>query len=374
MIRRFLVPAFALALALAAAAAPAAARELRVGIAIPRSGPFEPLGTQVREGFAVWRAGHPGLIGEIVEGDDQCDAESAGKAALDFVAADLDVVVGFLCAESLAAALPALSQAGIPTMTLSVRADIIGEEAKRLGWSFHRLAPRAGEEASVAADAILSLWAGQPFAIIEDGTIQGRELAEAVRGIVEERGLAPAFVDNYRPGQARQPSLIRRLKAAGVARVFIGGERADVAIIARDAEEGGLALGIMGGDALNAAAGDVPLPYGTLAVIAATSLSDAAPVEAREAFAAANLPIEGMRLPAYAAADLLGAIANRLAFTDATVAGLLVSQRFDTAIGPVSFTEDGERREPGFALAVWRGGSFERIAPGQVEATGQDSQ
>jgi branched-chain amino acid transport system substrate-binding protein len=367
-----LVPVSALVLALAAA--PAAARELRVGLAIPQSGSFELLGAQVREGFSVWKTRQPGLIGQTVEVDDQCDAETAERAAINLVSADLDIVVGFLCAESLAAALPVLSEAGIPTLTLSVRADIIGEEAKRLDWSFHRLAPRAGEEAGVAAEAILSLWADKPFAIIEDGTIQGRELAEAVRGIVEERGLSPAFIDNYRPGQARQPSLIRRLKAAGVSRVFIGGERSDIAIIARDAIEGGLELGIMAGDALHAAAGDVPLTDGTLAILADTGLSDTAPQEAREAFAEAGLPIEGMRLPAYAAADILGAVATRLDFTDATVAGLLKSQQFDTALGPVSFDENGERREPGFTLAVWRGSRFERASPSQILETEQRSQ
>lgn len=365
----------ALLLALVLAAAPATARELRVGLAVPQSGAFAPLGVHVREAFAAWRARHPGLIGEPVLADERCDAESAATMALDLVSADLDIVVGFLCADSLAAALPVLSDAGIPTMTLSVRADIVGEEAKRLGWSFFRLAPRASEEAGVAAEAILSLWADQSFAIIEDGTIQGRELAEAVRAIVEERGLSPAFVDNYRPGQARQPSLIRRLKAAGVSRVFVGGERTDVTIIARDAAEAGLALGLMAGDALHAAAGDVALPDGTLAILAATSLADTAPDEARTAFAAAGLPVEGMRLPAYAAADILGAVANRLSYSDGgTLAELLVSQRFDTALGPVSFDADGERREPGFTLAVWRNGAFERVSPRQIIESEERSQ
>ncbi len=144
-------------------------------------------------------------------------AKRAGTdAAAAMIEAGVNVVVGFLCTESLAAALPLLSAEDIPVMTLTVRADIIAEEAGRLGWNFFRLAPRAGSEAEIAADAILRLWADKSFALIEDGAISGRELVEAIRVILENRGLKPNFVDNYRPGQATQPSLVRRLKAAGV--------------------------------------------------------------------------------------------------------------------------------------------------------------
>ncbi len=341
-------------------------RTLDVGIVIPQRGPFAVYGAHVREAFTAWQAAHPGIISDLVEGEDGCDAISGADAASAMTEAGVDIVIGFVCTESLAAALPILSDEGIPTMTLSIRADIMAEEARRFGWSFYRLAPRAGQEAEIAADAIFALWADKPFAIVEDGTIEGRELAEAVRIDLEERGLKPSFVDNYRPGQTLQPSLIRRLKAAGVEKVFVGGDRSDLAIIAREATEQRVPLRFMGGDALNAAVGDVPIPEGTLAVVATAALAGGATIDARESLARLGLAPEGFRLPAYAAADILGAVATRMDFDDLPLTELLSGRRFGTAIGPVTFGPDGERLEPGFSLAIWRGGSFERISPRQV--------
>ena len=352
-------------LALVAGLAPASAADLRVGLAIPTEGPFAPLGQQIREGFEVWEAENGDGFTDLVVGEDRCDAESGVESAESLAEAGVDIVVGYLCAESLAAALPVLSAEGIPVLTLTVRADILAEEAKRNGWLFYRLAPRDSAEAEVAAEAITSLWADRPFALIEDGTIQGRELVEAIRVTLEERGLKPNFIDNYRPGQDRQPSLVRRLNAAGVSRVFVGGDRSDLAIIARDAAAAELDLRFMGGDALNAPRGDLPIPDGTLAVIATDALADAASSSAASAFAAAGLPIEGLRLPAYVAAQILGALAPM--HENGNIGELLQRGQYGTALGIVSFGSDGERQQPGFSLAEWRDGRFERVNAGETQ-------
>ena len=349
-------------LAMLVAAAPARAQALNVGLVIPQSGQFKLLGDHVREAFETWEAGNPNVFGDIVEGDDECTEQSGIDAAAAMTEAGVDIVVGFLCTESLAAALPLLSAEGIPVMTLTVRADIIGEEAARLGWKFFRLAPRAGSEAEIAADAILRLWADKSFALIEDGAISGRELAEAIRIRLEERGLKPAFVDNYRPGQATQPSLVRRLKAAGVSRVFVGGERADLAVIAKEAEYQKVPLKFMGGDALNAPEGEIPIPDGTLAVLAAGATPGPEDEAARAAFASRDLIAEGLRIPAYAAAEILGAVATRMGYGETGLDDLLTQATFATALGPVTFDRHGERQEPGFVLAIYRDGGFSRLS------------
>jgi branched-chain amino acid transport system substrate-binding protein len=349
----------------AAAPASSIAADLRIGLAIPETGPFAPLGRQVVEGFEIWQAENNDEFTDLVEGEDRCDAASGRESAQSLAEAGVDIVVGYLCAESLAAALPVLSAEGIPVLTLTVRVDILGEEAARNGWKFYRFAPRDSAEAEVAAETITSLWADRPFALIEDGTIQGRELVEAIRVNLEERGLKPNFIDNYRPGQDRQPSLVRRLKAAGVARVFVGGDRTDLAIIARDARTAGLDLRFMGGDALNAPRGEVPLPDGTLAIIATDALPEAASESASSAFAKAGLPMEGLRLPAYVAAQILGALAPM--HENGNLGDLLERGQYGTALGIVSFGSDGERQQPGFSLAEWRDGRFERVAPDTVQ-------
>jgi branched-chain amino acid transport system substrate-binding protein len=351
-----------LALAFVAGPTPARAESLHVGLVIPQEGQFKPLGDHVRQAFGVWETANPNVFEDIVEGDDSCSEKAGADAAAAMIEAGVNVVVGFLCTESLAAALPLLSAENIPVITLTVRADIIGEEAARLGWTFFRLAPRAGSEAEIASDAILRLWADKSFALIEDGAISGRELVEAIRVNLESRGLKPNFVDNYRPGQATQPSLVRRLKAAGVSRVFVGGERSDMAVIAMEAERQGVALKFMGGDPLHAPQGEIPLPDGTIAVLAAGATPGPEAEAARSALEGQGLIAEGLRIPAYAAAEILGAIATRMDYSETGLQEALRSTTFSTALGPVTFDENGERREPGFVLAVLKDGEFTRLS------------
>ncbi|MBW3098848.1 ABC transporter substrate-binding protein [Pseudohoeflea coraliihabitans] len=367
----------ALALWLSAPGLPAAARPLAIGLAVPVEGAFAPLGAHVEEAFTLFQEAHDTSFADVVVGEDGCDEESGADSANSFIEAGVDIVVGYLCAESLAAALPILSEAGIPTLTLSVRADIIGEEARRHDWQFFRLAPPASREAEVATETIVALWADRPFALIEDGTILGRELVEAIRVGLSERGLKPHFNDNFRPGQDRQPSLARRLKAAGVTAVFVGGDRRDVAVIARDASEEGLDLQVMGGDALNAPHGEIPLPEGTLAIIASAALPGTATLEAVRLFDEAGLALDGLRLIAYAAAEICAALAlPEEAGADAAaplpLAERLTGRRFQTAMGPVRFTPGGDRRSPGFALAVWRSDGFEATTPAAVLQRGDE--
>tara|TARA_R110002012_G_scaffold258598_10_gene439437 strand:- start:29280 stop:30404 length:1125 start_codon:yes stop_codon:yes gene_type:complete len=363
-----------LLVALLSAAVPALAEPLHVGLVIPQAGQFKPLGDHVREAFSVWDNTNPGVFEDIVEGDDGCSEQSGADAAAAMIEAGANVVVGFLCTESLAAALPLLSDENIPVITLTVRADIIGEEAARLGWKFFRLAPRAGSEADIASEAILRLWADKPFALIEDGAISGRELVEAIRIKLEDRGLKPNFVDNYRPGQATQPSLIRRLKSAGVARVFVGGERSDLAVIAMEAERQGVALKFMGGDPLHAPQGELPLPDGTLAVLAAGATPGPEAEAARSALEDSGLIAEGLRIPAYAAAEILGTVATRMEYNETSLDEALRSTTFSTALGPVTFDENGERREPGFVLAILRDGEFKRLSIEEAARIAGDSQ
>ena len=78
---------------------------------------------------------------------------------------------------------------------------------------------------------------------------------------------------------------MRRLKRAGATKVFIGGDRNDVATIARDAEAENIQLDILGGDAMRAANQPLALMDGVRAVAipeyallpaAAASVEDAA--------------------------------------------------------------------------------------------------
>ena len=322
-----------------------------IGVVAPTSGSFAPLGAQVLAGA---RAAAEMTGDSLVEINEDCDAEDASDVANQLLAAKAVASFGFLCSETLTRALPQLKAAGIPAITLSVRSAILMEDALRDDLPFFRLAPAEGDEAERISEVILDRWKAEPIALIDDGTIYGRELVSAVRGTIEGAGLAPVFVDTFRPGQEQQVALVRRLKKAGATHVLIGGDRTDVSIIARDAAAENLSLKIMGGDTMRAADRPVPLREGVMAVALPNYMALPEASETVETLRSRLIEPEGYVLPSYAAVQVI----NQASRATPPLRQALQSLRFQTVIGTLSFGEDHELSENPLRLQEWRNGAF----------------
>ncbi|TIV96218.1 MAG: ABC transporter substrate-binding protein, partial [Mesorhizobium sp.] len=164
--------------------------ETLVGVAAPLSGPSAILGKQIENGAAL-AAETNGLA--IKTADDACTADGAAAAAKEFVDAKVDIVVGFLCTEAIEAALPILKDANIPVITVGVRAESLTDRRAKTGWPVYRLGPRGDDERNAVATELTQLWRDELFAIIDDGTIYGREMAETFRAAAEQAALKPVF-------------------------------------------------------------------------------------------------------------------------------------------------------------------------------------
>ncbi|TCR05060.1 amino acid/amide ABC transporter substrate-binding protein (HAAT family) [Neorhizobium sp. JUb45] len=348
MIVTLKAPIFAVAGLLLASAGPTIAAT--IGVVAPQSGPYAGLGTQVLEGAraAAAKAGD-----RLVEINETCD-QGAGKVIAERLRAEKAVAaIGFLCVETLSESLPDLKDAGIAAITLSVRSKILMEDAQRYQWPFFRMAPADGDEAEKLAEVMLGQWQNRPIALVEDGTIYGRDLASVIRQKLEAGGIKPVFTDTYRPGQEQQLALVRRLAKAGATHVFVGGDHNDTATIARDAAADKISLTVIGGDALKAANRPIALRDGTLAVTLPdyTTLPEAKIVVGE--FRERGAEPDGYALPAYAAVEIV-----RQAATSGSVADHLSGQSFATVIGPVGFGTDHELQANPLRLLEWRDNNF----------------
>ncbi|MDI7863302.1 branched-chain amino acid ABC transporter substrate-binding protein [Rhizobiaceae bacterium n13] len=344
-----------LSLALVLTAGTSLAFGQTIGVVVPRSGTFSALGEQILNGANFQAEASESTIVTI---DDPCSADGGGTVAEQLIGAKVDAAIGFLCSETLEGALPALSAAGIPAITTSVRSQILMEDALKHGWLLYRLAPSDRAEAAKLVDVILGDWAEKPVALIDDGTLHGRELVDTIRNALEEKGLKPVFVDTYRPGQEQQVALVRRLARAGATHVFVGGDRSDITVIARDAAAEKIALTVLGGDALNAANRPLPLNYGVYAVTVPDyqTLPDA--LEVAKAMRAKGLEPEGYVLPAYAAATIAAEAVGIARSENKPIGEVLLSRAFNTVIGPVRFNEKHELADNPYRLLLWRGDAF----------------
>jgi branched-chain amino acid transport system substrate-binding protein len=313
----------------------------KIGLVIPLEGPFKQLGEQSRAGAEAAAA----LTGDrLVVVEDTCALEAGAFVGKTLADEKVDAAVGFLCLETLAAALPVLKGAKIPALTTAVRADSVTENKDKTGFLINRLSPRDDSEAAALAEFLLPEWSKRNFAIIDDGTIHARDMAEAFRQAAVEAGLKPVFTDTYRPGLINQAALARRLQKAGATHVFIGGDIEDAAVISHDAKKyGGLTIAV----------GESGPPSGEVAEygpIMALTLPDLAlrkeAAAAKIAIYAKDVEPDNYALLAYAAVE----IASQAARTGAPA--VLGVGPYETAIGPVTFNADGELAENPYRLEL----------------------
>lgn len=330
------------------------AEPIRIGVAAPLSGPQAILGQQVKAGAELAAGANAATL---TISDDLCTAEGGAKAALDFVAAEVAVATGFLCTEALEAALPALKDAGIPVITVGVRTDSVTDARAKTGWQVFRLGPRGSSERDAAAAIFTRLWQKELFAIVDDGTIYGRELAESFRVAAEQAGLKPVFVDTFRPQLDNQVALIGRLRKAGATHVFVGGDGEDIAVMGRDAAAQNLSIVFAGGDTLRSADRTVPPATGTLMIAPPEWTAVASPAALR-AFEAAKIAPDGYALPAYAAVEIADAAASLAASNGKPLAEILASNDFATAIGNFRFNAKGDLSQDLYRLFAFDGSTY----------------
>lgn len=351
--RRGLLAAGAAALFFAAVPVSAAT----IGIVAPQSGPYALLGQQILRGAQAAVADGDKLV-PITE---SCEQGSGSAIAEALKQAGAAAAIGFLCVETLSESLPKLKDAGIAAITVSVRSKILMEDATRYGWPFFRLAPVDGEEAEKLADIVLSRFQNKSIALVDDGTIYGRELTGAIRQKLEAGGIKPAFADTFRPGQEQQLALVRRLVKTGASHVVVGGDRTDVAIMARDAAAEKAALTFIGGDVMRAANRPVPLVEGVLAV----ALPDYAALPSAAAAVAVlrskNSEADGYTLPAYAAVEIARTATSKALAEKKTVAQVLPNLSVDTVLGPLAFSTNHELAQNPFRLQEWRDNTFHPV-------------
>ena len=91
------------------------------------------------------------------------------------------------------------------------------------GLSLWSLSNAPDGEARAIVDLVLPQFQNRPYAIIDDGSVYGRALADDIRLLAEEAGSRPILSSNFRPLQTTQISLLRRLRKKKGRRIISGG-------------------------------------------------------------------------------------------------------------------------------------------------------
>lgn len=324
-----------------------------IALVAPLSGAFHPLGQQLLSGAEMAMSNQPFLLL-----DDACSAEGGKIAAQKIIENNIKLATGFLCSEALEAALPTLNQHNIPIIAVGVPELTLYEVRNPNRYSAIRLSLGSEREAHAIALFLAQLWQNKPVAIIEDGTIEGREIAAKVNAEMRMLGLVPVFTDTFRPGLENQNALIARLKKSGATHIFIGGQRDDIAAIGHSAKAMNYDVKIAAGSQLNAAKTNPDIVEGTI-MIAPLQLSDQPSAKnIVEQLQQKQILPEDLTLLSYAAMEIALQAFNKSKKENLPVRDALTSQIFQTAIGTFQFDQTGQRRDNPYKVQIFDGKSF----------------
>jgi len=331
------------------------AQPYKVGVSVPLSGNAAALGRQYAAGARLALGLLPNAKNiEIIISDDGCDKELAELAVDDIRGAGAELIAGFLCNEPVYTAADMLRGADIPILISAARSVRILKDRKRESWNVWQMAPR-DTDVSRAAFAILSKrWKSTPYAIVDDGTIFGRTMADEFRALMEEAGNKPLFVDNFRPAQSTQAGLIRRLARAGVEAVFLAASAEDVALIGRNMIEFGPNIEIATGEAVSLLPyieDNEGIPVGLLAIMPAPPEELLQVQQLMVELAKAELEPEPYLLLGYATMEVVAAYfqEEEQSFSN---------RKFSTILGDVEFDDSGRNLASQYRLFRWNGKSF----------------
>ena len=207
-----------------------------IGLSLPMNARYEAVSRRIESGalLAQEKANNAGTTIDLKLVDDNCDAASATELAEQF--SSTKAVIGLPCFK-LAAALARTLKANnnnAPLLTFRTRNSGLKRLREIEGLPIFEFSNKSNAEAQAIADFILPEFGSKPYAILDDGSVYGRGLADSIRLIAEETGRKPVTNANFRPLQTNQRALIRRLQRSGVEAIIIAAAPEDVVTFAND--------------------------------------------------------------------------------------------------------------------------------------------
>ena len=332
--------------------------EVRIGAAGPLTGTMAWFGEQNERGVAMAVAeinDAGGLLGEPVEvvlADDYCDAEQGVAAARKLIADGVVFVAGHLCSGAAIPASALYQEAGIVMIAPTATNPKLTEQ----GFSnVFRVVNPDTEQARLAGDYLAEQWADAKIAILHDGTVYGRGLAEETRRQLNERGVKETQFGEIVPGQKEYIETVAALNAAGIEVLFYGGYTAEAALIARHAHDRDYNLQLLGSDNLNSeyflrVAGPAAQGVRFVSMADQRNHEAAAPIVAK--FRAEGYEPEGFTLYGYAVVQVWAQAVDKAGSFDAdAVVDALRHNEFDTVLGRLGFDDKGD--VTGVELFIW---------------------
>lgn len=345
----------------------AAQADITIGLVAPLTGPVAAYGDQVKNGAeaavdAINRNG--GILGETVVlklADDAGDPKQGVSAANLLVGDGVQYVVGPVTSGVAIPASDVFAENGILMVTPTATAP---ELTARGLTNVLRTCGRDDQQAEVAAAYVLQHMKDKRIAVVHDKGTYGKGLADAFKAAINAGGLTEVQYNSLNPGEKDLSALVTRLKADNVEVIYFGGYHPEGGLLARQLRDNGVDALIIGGEGLSNteywAIGN-EAAAGTLFTNASDALKRPSSAEAVKILNEKGIPPEAFTLNAYAAVEVLKAGIEKAGKADdpaAVAAALKSGEPVATAIGDLTYGENGDLTSPSFSIYKWEGGNI----------------
>jgi len=348
-------------------AASAARADIVIGLVAPLTGPVAAYGDQVKNGAeaavdTINKNG--GILGEKVVlklADDAGDPKQGVSAANNLVGDGVRYVVGPVTSGVAMAASDVFAENGVLMVTPTATAPDLTNRGLT---DVLRTCGRDDQQAEVAAKYVLDHLKDKKVAIIHDKGTYGMGLANAFKAVLNAGGVNEVMYEGLTAGEKDFSALVGRLKNDGAEVIYFGGYHPEGGLLARQLADAGVKAQIIGGEGLSNteywAIGN-QAAAGTLFTNATDALKNPDSAEAVKVLNEKGIPPEAFTLNAYAAVEVLKAGIEKVGKADDTAAvatAIKSGEPIQTAIGKLTYSENGDLSSPSFSLFKWEDGKI----------------
>jgi len=361
---RMQVLGLATAAALFVSGVAGASAEVRVGVALPRTGPLASIGEQITNGVVAAanaineNAPEAERIVLDIE-DDACDPKQAVSVANKFITDKIGLVVGHVCSGASITASDLYAENGVLMMTPASNSAKLTERGLA---GIFRVCGRDDQQGRLAAQILSQRFPGKSIALIHDKSPFAKGLADATKDNLNRLGIREAIYEAINPGERDYSALITRLKAARIDVVYYGGYQQEMGQLLRQAQDADFHPQFFGTSGIAtselwAIAG--PAAQGVLFTFTPDPRLRSEATRAVGALRAQSGEPEGFTLYAYAALQLIASGMHEAGSPDPKrIEVVLKTGRFDSVLGEVGFDAKGDISAPGYVLYVWQDGKY----------------
>lgn len=342
--------------------------EVLVGLGAPLSGQYAWSGEQYRIGAeaAIKKINATGgILGDqvrLIPGDDAADPAQAVAVANKFVNEGVALVVGHWASGASIAASPIYEQANILMISPSSTNPAVTDNA---GNNVFRVCGRDDRQGKIVGDYLIDHYKGNKIAILHDGSIYGKGLADITKNHLNNVGISETLYDHYAAGDVDYSPLISKMKTSGIDVVFVGGYAAEASLMVREASDQDYTLQFISGDAL--ASSDFWMTTGvtgegTIFTFFPDPRTYPENQKLVEEFRKQGVEPDDYTLYAYAVVEVWAQAVTYAQSLDMNkVASALRSHQFKTVLGTLSFDDNGDIETSGFSWYVWSDGEYRSL-------------